>query len=394
MFDANVFNNIKKVLKDGINSNETVGANLMIIKDGREMFYHEDGFADREQGLPIKRDTIFRLYSMTKTFTSTAAMILLERGIIDIYDPVSMYLPGFKNQMVENGGELVPVKREVCIRDLLSMTSGLVYGGENRSGRETEKLFEEIDKRLLGDSPMGTVEIANRLGQCTLSFQPGESWQYGTSADVLGAVIEKASGMSFGAFLEKELFDPLNLKDTGFGLPAEKRCRLAKVYAKNVDGSMTPYYGNHLGIINAMDRKPSFESGGAGLVSTIDDCARFTRMLMNEGSLDGVSILRPTSVKYLTSCSLNEQQQKAFHEQFICFDGYSYGNFMRVLTNVGQTGVIGSLGEYGWDGWLGVYFCNCPQIGLTFLYMMQRTDTGTISLTRKLRNIVLSACDA
>ncbi len=391
MFDTSIFNSIKKVLRDGVNNNETAGANLLLIQDGKEIFYHEDGYADREEGLPIRRDSIFRLYSMTKTFTSAAAMILLERGIIDLYDPLSMYLPGFKNQMVETGGGLVPVKREVSIRDLLSMTSGLVYGGENKSGRETEKLFEEIDKRLLGNSPMSTIEIANRLGQCTLAFQPGESWEYGTSADVLGAVIEAASGMSFGAFLEKELFSPLNMKDTGFWLPSEKRSRLAKAYM-NMDGGMAPYYGNHLGIINAMDRKPAFESGGAGLASTIDDCARFTGMLMNEGSLDGVRILKPMTVKYMTSYALNDQQKKAFHDRFTSLCGHNYGNFMRVMTDIGQAGLIGSQGEYGWDGWLGVYFCNCPQIGLTFLYMMQRKDSGTTNLIRKLRNIVLSAC--
>lgn len=393
MFDTVVINNIKKVLRDGIENNETVGANLLIIKDGKEIFYHDDGFADREKGLPIKRDTIFRLYSMTKTFTSAAAMILLERGIIDLYDPVSMYLPGFKNQVVEENGRLVHVKREANIKDLLSMTSGLVYDGENKAGRETEKLFAEIEKRLLGDSPMSTEEIANRLGQCTLAFQPGESWQYGTSADVLGAVIEKASGMRFGDFLEKELFIPLNMKDTGFWLTEGKRSRLAKAYEKNADGSMTPYYGNNLGIINNMDRRPSFESGGAGLVSTIDDCARFARMLINGGILDGVRILKPMTVKYMTSCTLNERQQVEFHKRFTELYGYSYGNLMRVMNDAGKAGIIGSPGEYGWDGWLGVYFCNCPQIDLTFLYMMQRTNTGTTPLVRKLRNIVLSACD-
>jgi CubicO group peptidase (beta-lactamase class C family) len=393
MFDADVLNNIKKVLRDGIENNETVGANLLIIKDGKEIFYHDDGFADREKGLPIKRDTIFRLYSMTKTFTSAAAMILLERGKIDLYDPVSMYLPGFKSQVVEENGRLVPVRREVNIKDLLSMTSGLVYDGESKAGRDTEKLFEEIDKRLLGDSPMSTEEIANRLGQCTLAFQPGESWQYGTSADVLGAVIEKASGMKFGDFLEKELLIPLNMKDTGFWLAEDKRSRLAKAYEKNADGSMTPYYGNYLGINNKMDRKPLFESGGAGLASTIDDCARFTRMLINGGILDGVRILKPMTVKYMISCTLNERQQEEFHNRFTELRGYSYGNLMRVMNDTGKAGIIASPGEYGWDGWLGVYFCNCPQIDLTFLYMMQRTNTGTTPLIRKLRNIVLSACD-
>ncbi len=148
---------VKKVLKESINKNELAGGNLLVIKGGKEIFYHEDGLADMDAGLPIKRDSIFRLYSMSKPVTATAVMILLERGEIDLYEPVSKYLPGFKNQMVEEGDFLVSAKREMIIKDLLSMTSGLVYGGNNKAGQETEALFQEIDKRLLGDSPLGTV---------------------------------------------------------------------------------------------------------------------------------------------------------------------------------------------------------------------------------------------
>lgn len=152
-----------------------------------------------------------------------------------------------------------------------------------------------------------------------------------------------------------------------------------------------PYADNHLGIINKMDRDPAFESGGAGLVSTIDDYAKFTRMLMNEGSLNGVQILRPKTVKYLTSATLNAVQQKGF-DSWLTLCGHSYGNLMRVMTDCSKAGDLGCQGEYGWDGWLGAYFCNCPKEDMTFLFMMQKTDAGTTTLTRKLRNIILSAC--
>jgi CubicO group peptidase (beta-lactamase class C family) len=384
-------NQIKKVLRDGIGSNYIAGGNLMIIKGGEEIFYHEDGFADREARTLIKRDSIFRLYSMTKPVTAAAVMILLERGEIDLYEPVSKYLEGFKNQMVEISDSLVPAEREVTLKDLLSMTSGLVYGGENRAGKDTEALFKEIDIRLFGASPIGTVEAMNKLGKCTLSFQPGASWQYGTSADVLGAVIEVVSGKRFGEFLKEEFFEPLGMKDTGFWLEPEKRARLVKTYSDNGKGDLELYTNNHLGIINEMDRNPAFESGGAGLVSTIDDYAKFAKMLLNEGSLDGVKILRPRTVKYLTSATLNTAQQKGF-DSWLTLCGHSYGNLMRVMIDNTKAGDIGSLGEYGWDGWLGAYFCNCPKDDLTFLFMMQKTDSGTTLLTRKLRNIILSSC--
>ncbi len=378
---------LRQVLKNAIDNRELAGANLMIIKDGQEVFYHEDGYADIEEKLPVSRDTIFRMYSMTKPVTAAAVMTLLERGIIDLYEPVSKFLPGFKNQMVVEEKELVPAEREVNLKDLLSMTSGLVYGGIDRAGQETETLFQEIDNRLLGDNPMGTIEAMNKLGKCALAFQPGATWMYGTSADVLGAVVEIASGMRFSEFLDREIFKPLEMKDTAFWVAAEKRGRLAKAYEHGPDFELKPYFGNHLGIINAMDRIPAFESGGAGLVSTIDDYARFAHMLMNKGSLDGVQILKPKTVEYLTSCSLTYEQQKNMWPHL---SGYTYGNLMRIMTDCSKAGGICSEGEYGWDGWLGAYFCNCPEENLIFLLMMQLTNTGTTSLTRKLRNIILA----
>ncbi|WP_143316451.1 serine hydrolase domain-containing protein [Clostridium sp. HBUAS56017] len=382
---------IKKVLKGSIDSNFIAGANLMVIKNGKEIFYHEDGLADRGTRSPIKRDSIFRLYSMTKPITATAVMILLERGELDLYDSVSKYLPGFKDQMVGEGDTLVPVEREVMIKDLLSMTSGLVYDGSSRAGKDTEALFKEIDRRLLGDSPMSTIEIINKLGKCALAFQPGSSWNYGTSADVLGAIIEVVSGKSFGEFLKEEIFGPLDMKDTGFWVPEEKRERLVKTYADNKNGDLELYTENHLGIINKMDRKPAFESGGAGLASTIDDYSNFARMLMNKGSFNGVQILKPHTVKYLTSGRLNDIQQESFNN-WITLCGHSYGNLMRVMTDCSRAGDLGSHGEYGWDGWLGSYFGNCPKDDLIFLFMIQKTDAGTTTLTRKLRNIILSSC--
>jgi CubicO group peptidase (beta-lactamase class C family) len=382
---------IKNAIRSSIEKSELVGANLMVIKDNKEIFYYEDGFADNESGIPIKRNTIFRLYSMSKPVTAVAVMMLLERGEIDLYEPVSKFLPGFKDQMVVSGSDVVTAEREVNLKDLLSMTSGLVYGGESKAGKDTEALFKEIDDRLLGDSPMTTVEAMNKLGTCPLAYQPGASWEYGTSADVLGAVVEVVSGKSFGQFLREEIFEPLNMVDTDFYVPEEKRDRLVKTYAANQAGDLELYTENHLGIINKMDRYPAFESGGAGLVSTIDDYSKFAKMLMNEGCFDGVKILKAKTVKYLTSGILSDDQQKSFNN-WLTLGGHSYGNLMRVMTDCGRAGDIGSLGEYGWDGWLGAYFCNCPKDNLTFLFMMQKTDSGTTALTRKLRNIILSSC--
>jgi CubicO group peptidase (beta-lactamase class C family) len=391
MLDQLAINQLKAALRKGIENNEVAGANMMVVYKGEEIFYHEDGLADIDAGAPIKRDSIFRLYSMTKPVTATAVMMLLERGEIDLFDPVSKFLPGFKDQKIVEGDKLVPAKREVNLQDLLNMTSGLVYPGwGNQAERETNELFQELDRRLLSDSPMTTIELANRLGQAPIAFQPGSAWQYGTNTDVLGAVVEVVSGMRFGQFLQQQIFEPLGMNDTGFWVPEEKRSRLAKTYGDDGNGGLTLYAGHHLGINHQLDRDPGFESGGAGLASTIEDCAKFTTMLMNEGSLNGVQILRPRTVRYLRSSTLTDEQQQCF-DGWHGLRGHSYGNMMRVITDFGKAGVIGSPGEYGWDGWLGAFFTNCPADDLTFLFMIQKKDAGTLPLTRKLRNIVVSS---
>lgn len=390
MLESYITNQLQKTLKASIDNKEIAGANFMVIKDGSEIFYHEDGMADMESGRPIARDSIFRLYSMTKPITATSVMLLLERGEIDLFDSVSRYIPGFKHQRIEKNGELVPAGREVKIHDLLNMTSGLVYGGTDLAGKNTEALFQELGSRLYGEHPMSTLEFANRLGQGPLSFEPGSGWQYGTSADVLGAVVETVSGMRYGQFLQKEIFEPLGMNDTGFWLPEAKRDRLAKTYQDDGEGGLKLYAESHLGIVHQMDRDPAFESGGAGLVSTIDDAAKFTTMLMNRGCLNGMQLLKPRTVQYLTSAALTDWQQKGF-DTWHSLCGHSYGNQMRIMTDPGQAGFIGSRGEYGWDGWLGAYFCNSPQDGLTILLMIQKKDAGTMSITRKLRNIVFSS---
>lgn len=391
MLDELEVSQMQQAIQKSIANHEIAGCNLMIIKEGEEIFYHEDGLSDRENNIPISRDSIFRLYSMSKPVTGLAAMILMERGVIDLYEPVSKFLPGFKNQVVDEAGALQPVLREVTIQDLLSMTSGLVYPGDsNLADRGTAELFMEADKRLLGKNPMSTMEMMNALGKCPLAFQPGKMWRYGTSADVLGAVIEGASGVSFGEFLDKEIFKPLGMKDTAFYVPDEKRNRLVKTYQNDGAGGLKLYTGNNLAIINAMDRKPAFESGGAGLVSTIDDYSRFTKMLMNEGQLDGVRIIRPGTYRYFINSTLTKEQQKGF--DWPTFGGYNYGNLMRIMTHPDNAAGMTSPMEYGWDGWLGAYFTNCPKDDLTILFMTNKTDAGTMHLTRKLRNIILSTC--
>ena len=367
------------------------GSSLLVLQHGEEKLYAQSGWADRESQIPVQRDTLFRLYSMSKPITGCAAMILLERGIIDLYEPVSQYLPGFKNCMVRGRGTPEPAARPVRIRDLLSMTSGLPYGDEEtQAGKGALSLFAEIGRQLHSETPMTTVEIANRMGENGLSFQPGERWMYGTSADVMGAVIEQASGMRFGDFLQKELFEPLGMKDTAFYVPEEKRARLTKVYEETENGAV-PIHTEHLGVCCEQNSAPAFESGGAGLVSTLDDYAQFARMLRNGGRLGETVILQPSTVRFFTAGSLEPWQEASFTSQFDGLTGFTYGNFMRVMKDPGRAFVNAGRGSYGWDGWLGPYFANDPENDLTILMMLQRKDSGTVSMTRELINLITAA---
>ena len=393
--DRHLLKGIETEIAKAVAVQNIPGANVLIYKNGGECYYCEGGFADIKNNVPIRRDTIFRLYSMSKPVTGAAAMLLMQRGEIDLFDPVSKYLPGFKDQQVATDGGFVPAKREVRIIDLLRMTSGLPYEREEfEAGRQVGRVFAELDSRLESDDPMSTVELANRLGQCALMFHPGERWRYGTSADVMGAVIEVVSGKRYGDFLNDEFFAPLGMNDTAFYIPEDKQHRRALTYTETENGLVENSAVSHLGITPALRKPPAFESGGAGLASTVDDYMKFAQMLLNKGVYNGVRILSPKTVEYFTTAQLIPVQIADMEDNWSgALNGFSYGNFLRIFTEPGRAVTMGTQGEYGWDGALGVYFLNSPKDDLTLVFMTQRSNSGTIALTRRIRNILFSALD-
>ncbi len=374
------------VLQEMVDTGFVAGVTCMVLQDGEEQCYYEAGFQDSANRIPIALNTIFRLYSMTKPITSAAVMMLLEDGKLDLLEPVSKYLPGFLNQTVIRNGMETPVSRPVTIQNLLNMTSGLTYDGQNCVTEvRTGALFQEAADKLSSPHPLSTVEFMNRLGKIPLAFEPGEKWQYGASADVLGAIVEIVSGMRFGEFLEKRIFAPLGMKDTAFYVPQDKQSRLSKVYEATPDGLKT-YHGSHLAVQNRMERNPAFESGGAGLVSTIDDYAAFAQMLLQNGSC----LLSPKTVEFMTGSRLMPALQNDVN-RWESMPGYTYANLLRIMTNPEIAVSMGSRGEYGWDGWLGPYMTNDPANRLTLLIMQQKTGSGTTEYTRKIRNVVFSS---
>lgn len=376
---------LRSLLEQAVSEGEMAGANVLVIRNGVELAYAEAGFADIARQKAFGRDTICRIYSMTKPVTAVAAMILMERGQLDMGQSVGDILPAYRRLQVWENGKKVPLRRNLLVKDLLNMTSGLSYPGEDASGREVAAVFRELDDRLYGDTPMTTMEWADRLADCALAFHPGEKWMYGTSADVLGAVIEKVAGMPFGEFLKKEIFEPLDMTDTGFYVPQDAQHRLAQVY--QCHEGVTVQQTNNLGICYTQHRQPAFESGGAGLVSTIDDYAKLAQSLLGHGK----QILTPATVEYLTKGKMLPWQQESLWRSWESLQGYGYSNLMRILEEPGMALLSSWKGEYGWDGWLGTYFCNSPVNDVTVLMFCQRIDAGTMEITRKIRNVLTAS---
>ena len=378
---------IKAVMQKEIDCGAINGSAIRIIHNNKTIYQDELGYDDKEKGILTQKDTIYRLYSMSKPITAVAIMILYERGTLDLLSPVSDYLPGFISQKVWTDDGLVDALRSVTIQDLLNMTSGIVYPDMGfEAGRLMEDLYTAVAKQCLEGNPVNTVDLCNQIGKQPLEFQPGARWRYGASADVLGAVIEVVTGYKFSKFLQDEIFSPLGMEDTGFYVPEEKLARFAVIYEFITErNQLEPCTWTHLGL-GDFKTPPAFESGGAGIVSTMEDYSRFAMMMSNGGTYDNVRILGPKTVAYMTKHQLNAEQAISF--DWDSMYGYSYGNLMRSLIDPIKSASNGSLGEFGWDGWTGNYFFVDPKENLILVYMIQRCGGGNPSFIRALRSII------
>ena len=382
--DTKLEKKVTQLMEDAIAAGELPCANMMVLLEDKMVCYAQAG-RDPGTGEEIRRDTIFRLYSQTKPITSAAVCLLMERGVIDMNDPVENYLPGFRgSRVLKAGGELVPAERPVKLMDLMGMSAGLCYPLDDPAGQYAAELFERNQKEMDEGRPgLGTVAFANEIGKLPLAFQPGSDFRYSTCADVLGAVVEVASGKPYSQFLKDEFFDPLGMEDTGFFVPEEKMGRLVTCSKRTPEG-IKVIECKHLNVGN-YTREPAFASGGAGLVSTLDDYRHFASMLMHEGEYGGRRILSPATVRWMT------QSQRDLRWRWGGLEGYGYGKLMRVCEAPGEVPGLARKGEYGWDGWLGTYFANFPDLKLTLLLNQNVADTGTGPVTRKIRNAVLAA---
>ena len=362
------------------------------------------GHMDLERGKPMREDAIFRIYSMSKPITAVALMMLVEEGLIGLDDIVHSHIPEWKNVGVYSSGMpsllpdappsflTTPVQRAMKVVDLATHTSGLTYGFMMRSAVDAAYRKAKVVDR---ETPDGLQGMVAQLAQIPLDFSPGTAWNYSVSIDVLGYLVEKLSGMSFGEFLRTRLFDPLGMKDTAFYVPPNDIERFTSCYQPETQGSGLRLQDDGRESIYA--KPPMLESGGGGLVSTAHDYLRFCRMMLNGGTLDGVQILSPKTVALFSLNYLPDAREIAdmalpgmFSESGYAGVGFSLGCGVNV--NVAKTRLPGSLGEYFWGGAAATAFWIDPKEELTVVFMTQVIGSSArLTLRRDLRTLVYSA---
>jgi CubicO group peptidase (beta-lactamase class C family) len=365
------------------------GCACTVVRRGEVVYQEYLGYADLEQRKRIAPDTIYRIYSMTKVVTCAAALMLYERGLYLLNDPLEEYLPEFKQSQVyrvDGQGNITaaPALTPIRIKDLFTMTSGLTYGGDTT---ETERRTRTVTENT---GAAGSVrDLSKALATVPLAFDPGTHWKYGMSHDVLGALIEVLSGQSFGAFLKKEIFDPLGMSDTSFRIAEEKRTRLCTLYDRAEDGTLTPTSRREEDRYQPESR---YESGGGGLLSTLDDYSRFAQALVQGGAVDGVRILSPKTVQLMATNHLGAQQLPDFDRAPV-MNGYGYGLGVRVMIDPAAGGINGSIGEFGWAGLAGSWLLIDPVEQLSVVYMQQMIPSLEPYMHPRLRAVVYGALE-
>ena len=343
------------------------GAVLLISRHGKIAYFESLGNLDPEKKTPMTKDAIFRIYSMTKPITTVAAMMLFEEGKLALGDPLAKYIPAFKDVQVGEEKrdaegkvtlELVPAKRGITLQDLMRHSSGLTYGffGEGA----VKKAYRDAN---LGEGDPTTTEFVDRLAKLPLVYQPGTTWDYSQSTDVLGRVIEVVTGKPFYQALKDMLLDPLGMTDTSFYVtdPA-KQSRIAEPFANDrVIGTGAE--------VNDPRIAKKYESGGGGMVSTATDYARFLQMLSNGGTLDGRRYLSPKTIAYMTSDHMGDVVRRGPYDLF--GPGYKFGLGFAVRTDIGLAPYAGSTGDFHWGGAGGTAFWVDPKEKMFVVYMMQ-----------------------
>jgi CubicO group peptidase (beta-lactamase class C family) len=350
---------LSKVLGAEVARGRVPGAVAMIVRNGRIAYFESFGERDPVAKAPMTKDSIFRIYSMTKPVVSVAAMMLWEEGRFFLDEPIGKYLPELNEMKVavprDGAMEQVPTARKITIQDLFRHTSGLTY--EFRGSGPIHKMY--MDAKIYTRNQTNAQQ-SETLGKMPLIHQPGSRWEYSRSTDVLGRLIEVLSGETLGAFLQQRIFDPLNMADTAFHVPPPKQARLAEAFAKD------PESGGTVQLLEVRT-PPKFESGGGGLVSTAGDYARFLQMMVNRGTLEGSRLLSRKTVELMTADHLGD----ITGAPDLLVPGYGFGLGFAVRLHAGISAMPGSVGQYFWGGLAGTTFWVDPAENLFGILLIQ-----------------------
>lgn len=373
------------IVRNYVQEGKISGAVTIVLREGKQVHLSAIGLRDVEAGAPMQADTIFRIASMSKAVTSVAAMMLLEEGKLLLSDPVWKFIPAFKKTQVAiadgegtgKGYKKVPAKRAITIRDLLTHTSGYSYGSGVSKDEYKNAGFASwyfADKA----EPVGTW--IEKLAQLPADAHPGERYIYGYNTDILGAVVEKASGMTLAEFFAKRIFKPLKMVDTHFFLPSEKSNRLAAVYsADSASGRIKRAGDPYMGQGDYVKGPRACYAGGAGLLSTARDYARFLQMLLNGGELEGVRLLSPTTVAIMSSNHVGALYQEG---------RFGFGLGFEIVEHIGRAGRAATEGEYGWGGAYFTKYYVAPKEKLVTVFMCNLLPSGGLDLQEKWRTSV------
>jgi CubicO group peptidase (beta-lactamase class C family) len=415
--DANDKNKITKHFNAYIDNGSLPNISILIKKDNKEIYRHSHGYADIKNEINVSKNSVFRIYSMTKPVTGVAIMQLVESGQLRLNDKVSRYIPAFKNTKVINlefQDYVVKPKREITIRDLLTHTSGLTYSwaGEGPVNQIYRKYnirpyyFGALDAEL-NKFPGNTCQFAAAAASAPLLHNPGEKWSYGINMDILGCVVEVITKMTFADYLKKNIFDPLNLKSMGFSVQPSDRANFTTLYTSGAfsrDGEVVApsglnqaelMFSKELRSIDAYDKSPYLNNssklfdGGSGLVSNIDDYSKFAEMLLNGGVLNGVRILSQASVDLMSKNHLSNE---------ILSDGAAFGLAgvgmgltVGTIMNPGIAGTYSAKGEFFWGGAASTIFWVDKKNNITATMMTQYMPSDKYPLREELKTLVYSS---
>jgi CubicO group peptidase (beta-lactamase class C family) len=388
---------ISSMLKKEIADGKLPGAVVVVARKGKIIYSDAIGFQDKGANRPMNLDSIFRIDSMTKPLVSVAAMMLVEEGKMQLTDPVSKFLPQLAKMEVlvpDKDGKATrePAKRQITIQDLFRHTAGFAYG-EFSNNPELKAAYAEaklFDPKITAESRMITPDqFVTGIAKAPLVHEPGTTWEYSMSVDVLGRVVEAISGQRLSAFLDERLFRPLNMVDTGFKVPEPQSNRIAEPLPKN------PLTGGPNDVMLDVKIDPLNDSGGGGAVSTAADYLRFCQMMLNGGALDGRRYLSPTSVKLMTSDHLGNRPSAPVTPgvQLMGVDGYTFGLGFMVRQGPGLAGVHGSESEYMWAGAGGTFFWIDPKEQLAVVYMAQTPGAIRPYYRRMIKALVAQALE-